>query len=142
MICALLVSTGLAGEFYAQGFFKKSDSGLLFPKNLNQPDVDFNLKSTGSKKFKIILEKNIPEKTSIKIFDIIGNLIMEDTISPEDGKQKDYDFSEVKSQLFVVEVGNAKYNKTKSIYANPPGVKKQDTASIQKNQPTPQEDKN
>ncbi|WP_229239591.1 hypothetical protein [Echinicola soli] len=41
----------------------------------------------------------------MKIFDIIGNLIMEDTIKPKDGKQKTYDFSHISSELFVVEVG-------------------------------------
>lgn len=34
---------------------------------------------------------------------------------------KDYDFTHLNSKIFVVEVGNAKYNKTKSIYANPQG---------------------
>ncbi|AWW31894.1 hypothetical protein DN752_18105 [Echinicola strongylocentroti] len=125
----LWVLPGTYGKFYAQNFLKKSENNITFPKNLNKPDVDFNLKSTGAKKFKIILEDNIQNNTSVKIFDIIGNLIMEDTIVPKDGKQKSYDFSHINSELFVVEVGNSKYNKTKSIYANPQGVKKQDTAS-------------
>ncbi|AGA78671.1 hypothetical protein [Echinicola vietnamensis] len=125
---ALLVFTGTVREFYAQNFLKKSENNIIFPKNLNKPDVDFNLKSTGSKKFKIILEDDVQQNTAVKIFDIIGNLIMEDTIKPKDGKQKTYDFSHITSELFVVEVGNSKYNKTKSIYANPQGVKKHDVA--------------
>ncbi|GGF16227.1 T9SS type A sorting domain-containing protein [Echinicola rosea] len=129
LTAALLVSSGTAREFYAQNFLKKSENNITFPKNLNKPDVDFNLKSTGSKKFKIILEDDVQNNTSVKIFDIIGNLIMEDTIKPKDGKQKNYDFSHISSELFVVEVGNSKYNKTKSIYANPQGVKKHDVAS-------------
>ncbi|GAB3647992.1 hypothetical protein GCM10028791_10960 [Echinicola sediminis] len=117
---------GMVTNDYAQNFLKKTEKNLTFPKNLNKPDVDFDLKSTGQSKFKIVLEKEIPTNTSVKVFDIIGNLILEDSLKPEDGKQKSYDFSHINSQLFVVEVGNSKYNKTKSIYASPHGKKKMD----------------
>ena len=58
----------------------------------------------------------------MKIFDILGNLILQDQLLPDDGLQKNYDFTHLNSRIFVVEVGNAKYNKTKSIYANPHGT--------------------
>ncbi|WP_200976258.1 hypothetical protein [Echinicola sp. 20G] len=128
----LFYTSGMATGFYAQNFLKKPENNITFPTNLNTPDIDFDLKSTGQKKFKIILDENIKTKTTVKIFDIIGNLILEDAIIPEDGKQKSYDFSHIKSQLFVVEVGNSKYNKTKSVYANPQGIKKIDSTSIEK----------
>ncbi|UCS91516.1 hypothetical protein KZP23_12165 [Echinicola marina] len=132
----LFIGSGIVTKNRAQNFLKKSETNLTFPKNLNQPDVDFDLKSTGQKKFKIVLEEKIPTKTTVKVFDIIGNLILEDALMPEDGLQKSYDFSYVSSQLFVVEVGNSKYNKTKSIYANPQGKKKVDEqqASIEEDQ--------
>ncbi len=59
----------------------------------------------------------------IKIYDFLGNLILEDYISPTDGMQKTYDLSQTSSEIFVVEIGNSKYNKTKSIYASPQGKK-------------------
>ncbi|MDN3670181.1 hypothetical protein QWY93_12685 [Echinicola jeungdonensis] len=121
----LYFSSGMVGEFYAQDFLPKGEGSVTFPKNLNQPDVDFDLKSTGQKKFKIVLDEKIKNKTAVKIFDIVGNLILEDAIEPKDGKQKTYNFAHIKSQLFVVEVGNSKYNKTKSIYADPQGEKKE-----------------
>ncbi|WP_246581286.1 hypothetical protein [Echinicola shivajiensis] len=86
------------------------------------------------------MEEKIPTKTTVKVFDIIGNLILEDALMPEDGLQKTYDFSYVSSQLFVVEVGNSKYNKTKSIYANPQGKKKVD--ELKKNLEEDQASKN
>ncbi len=61
--------------------------------------------------------------TKIKVYDIVGNLIVEDKIVPEESKVKSFDFSHVNSHLFVVEVGNSKYNKTKSIYAQPSGTR-------------------
>ncbi len=136
----LYFGSGIAMQYRAQNFIKKSETNLTFPKNLNTPDVDFDLKPTGQKKFKIVLEEKIPTKTTVKVFDIIGNLILEDALMPEDGLQKTYDFSYVSSQLFVVEVGNSKYNKTKSIYANPQGKKKVD--ELKKNLEEDQASKN
>ncbi len=124
LFALLYLCSGMAGAFYAQNFIKDGETEVTFPKNLNQPDVNFDLKSTGQKKFKIVLEEKIKHRTAVKIFDIVGNLILEDALEPRDGKQKTYDFTDLKSQLFVVEVGNSKYNKTKSIYADPQGEKK------------------
>lgn len=86
--------------------------------------VDFNLQSIGKKKFKVVLEKKSAANTKIKIYDVLGNLIIEDKIKPEDGTEKSFDFSHINSQLFVVEVGNLKFNRTKSIYAQSPGTRK------------------
>ncbi|WP_375586133.1 hypothetical protein [Cyclobacterium xiamenense] len=97
------------------------ETTISFPKDLNTPTTDFSLQSLGNKKFKLLLEKPNNQLTDVKIYDILGNLILHDRLSPEDGKQKNYDFTHLNSKIFVVEVGNAKYNKTKSIYANPQG---------------------
>ncbi|MCH7403660.1 hypothetical protein [Belliella kenyensis] len=107
----------------------KVESEISFPSALNREMVPFELKPEGIKKFTIVLEKRPLVVTKIKVFDTLGNLIHEDRILPEDGNKKTFDFSNVQSQLFVVEVGNAKYNITKSIYAIPPG--KRSSNSIQ-----------
>lgn len=109
---------------HAQNLLKKTDTGVSFPLELNSSSIEFKLTSTGEKKFKIILDKKKSGSTKVKIYDILGNLIKEDNIKPEDGVEKSFDFSHINSQLFVVEVGNSKYNKTKSIYAQPQGKRK------------------
>lgn len=110
-----------SGILLAQNIQRRIETEISFPTDLYAPEVKFNLRSTGTKKFILLLEEKSIQMTNVKVFDILGNLILEDKISPEDGTQKSYDFSSVNSQLFVVEVGNAKYNKTKSVYANPQG---------------------
>lgn len=105
----------------AQSLSRRIETEISFPRDLHVPEVKFNLRSTGNRKFMLILDEKSNQMTNVKVFDILGNLILEDKISPEDGKQKSYDFSSINSHLFVVEVGNAKYNKTKSVYANPQG---------------------
>lgn len=109
---------------FSQQMLPKTDMGVNFPVNLNAPDVDFSLKITGKRKFKIVLDKKPAAQTKVKIYDILGNLIKEDRILPEDGVEKNFDFSNINSKLFVVEVGNSKYNKTKGIYAQAPGSRR------------------
>lgn len=115
LTCSMMVAV-------AQNVSKPRDTGISFP-DLYSPAVDFQLTATGNKKFKVVLDAHIPAHTQFKIYDILGNLIVEGKIAPEDGKEKSFDFSHVNSQLFVVEVGNSKYNKTKSIYAQPSGTR-------------------
>ncbi|WP_232835056.1 T9SS type A sorting domain-containing protein [Pleomorphovibrio marinus] len=108
---------------FAQNIPRRLETEISFPADLYTPEIKFDLQPIGNRKFKIVLDQKSNQLTKVKVFDILGNLIMEDKISPEDGTQKLYDFSNLNSQLFVVEVGNAKYNKTKSIYAYPPGTR-------------------
>ncbi|WP_245189535.1 hypothetical protein [Lunatimonas salinarum] len=110
-------------EVLSQSIGRRFETEISFPKDLSTPEVKFNLQLTGSRKFKIVLDEVSNELTNVRVFDILGNLILEDKIMPKDGLQKNYDFSGTNSQLFVVEVGNAKYNKTKSIYAHPQGTR-------------------
>lgn len=112
---------GFGRVTHAQSVSKKTEIELSFPNYLNASAVDFKLTSLGNKKFKVVLNETVSEETNVKIYDILGNLILEDKIKPEDEKEKSFDFSSVASQLFVVEVGNSKYNKTKSVYAQPQG---------------------
>ncbi|SHN08584.1 hypothetical protein SAMN04488057_106138 [Cyclobacterium lianum] len=114
----------LSGMFtvWAQNVIRPIETEISFPRELNSPDVNFDLKSLGNKKFKLVLEKPNQSLTNVKIYDILGNLILHDKLKPADGVQKNYDFTHLNSKLFVVEVGNARYNKTKSVYANPQGT--------------------
>lgn len=119
----LLLAFYYAGTFIvsAQNVRKLIETEISFPTDLGSPLVNFNLQSLGNRKFKLVLEKPSEQLTDVKIYDILGNLILHDQLNPTDGMQKSYDFTHLNSKLFVVEVGNAKYNKTKSVYANPPG---------------------
>lgn len=126
LLGVVLETFTLTGVF-SQGISRRFETEISFPRDLNTPEVKFDLQLTGSRKFKIVLDEASKELTNVKVFDILGNLILEDKISPNDGLQKNYDFSGTNSQLFVVEVGNAKYNKTKSIYAHPQGARPEKT---------------
>ncbi|MFD2033466.1 hypothetical protein ACFSKL_01630 [Belliella marina] len=118
----------------AQIFKKRTkvEAEISFPADLNRERVSFDLKADGIKKFSIVLDKKPVEITKVKVFDTLGNLLFEDRIMPDDDIKKSYDLSHIQSQLFVVEVGNSKYNITKSIYAIPPGSKKKTDVQVNK----------
>ncbi len=119
-------------DSFAQIFKKRTtvETEISFPSSLNREMVAFDLRPEGIKKFTIILEKEPTVITKIKVFDTLGNLLHEDRMDPQDGKKKTFDFSHIQSQLFVVEVGNAKYNITKSIYAVPTGKRTGSNAQV------------
>lgn len=123
---SLAMMLGFSFVSNAQIFKKRTkvETEISFPADLNPERVVFNLQPDGIKKFSIVLENKSKVITKVKVFDTLGNLLLEDRIMPEDGNIKSYDLSHLQSQLFVVEVGNSKYNITKSIYAIPPGKKR------------------
>jgi hypothetical protein len=102
---------------------KKKETEISFPNHLPYEQVDFDLKSIGQRKFSIELAQTSKVATKVKIYDILGNLIKEDYFLPNEVNSKAYDFSHLNSHMYVVEVGNSKYNITKSIYALPQGQK-------------------
>lgn len=112
-------------EADAQIFKKRTsiETEVSFPSDLSRERVTFDLQPEGIRKFSIVLDKKSKVITKVKVFDTLGNLLFEDKIMPADGYIKSYDLTHLQSQLFVVEVGNSKYNITKSIYAIPPGKK-------------------
>lgn len=106
---------------HAQHLVRNREAEVSFPNYLHSSNIEFKLKALGEKRFKVVLEKRAVNPIKVKIYDILGNLIVEGKIGPEDDRERSFDFSHINSQLFVVEVGNSKYNKTKSIYAQPQG---------------------
>ncbi|MFQ3213313.1 MAG: hypothetical protein ACJAT1_000702 [Marivirga sp.] len=86
-------------------------------KLLINSEFDFKLHKTQSGKFIISFYKNENKPVVIKIYDITGNLIKQETVVEHGPFSKEYNLSYYKPSFFVVEVGSAKYNKTKSIMA-------------------------
>jgi hypothetical protein len=87
-----------------------------YPKKLLvNPEFDFKLKKTETGKFSISFYKENEKPTTIKIYDLIGNLIKQETVSKSGLFTKEYDLSYYNPKFFVVEAGSSEYNKTKSI---------------------------
>ncbi|GAA5025774.1 hypothetical protein GCM10011506_10690 [Marivirga lumbricoides] len=94
----------------------QGDGELKYPKKLLvNPDFDFKLKSTQKGKFILSFYKNQDKALKVKIYDITGNLVLQETVTDNGSFSKEYDLSYYKPKFFIVEVGSSEYNKTKSI---------------------------
>ncbi|RUA28090.1 MAG: hypothetical protein DSY77_16440 [Bacteroidetes bacterium] len=94
----------------------EKDGRVNYPKKLLvNPEFDFKLKKSETGKFTISFYKENSTSTTIKIYDLIGNLIKQETVSKAGLFTKEYDLSYYNPKFFVVEAGNSEYNKTKSI---------------------------
>lgn len=94
----------------------QGDGELKYPKKLLvNPDFDFKLKSTQKGKFILSFYKNQDKALTVKIYDITGNLVLQETVSENGSFSKEYDLSYYRPKFFIVEVGSSEYNRTKSI---------------------------
>lgn len=91
------------------------ESTLEFEGELLNQDFDFDLKPTAPGKFRLSFDNTTEKAVVIKIYDIIGNLLMLQTVDQQGTFVKEFDVSIHNTRLFVVEVGNSKYNKAKSV---------------------------
>ncbi|WP_375579416.1 hypothetical protein ABWH96_20865 [Marivirga tractuosa] len=94
----------------------EKDGRVNYPKKLLvNPEFDFKLKKTDKGKFTVSFYKENDKSVTIKIYDLIGNLIKQETVSKSGLFTKEYDLSYYNPKFFIVEAGGSQYNKTKSI---------------------------
>jgi len=95
-----------------------SETKLKYSKVPLNENFDFELEAVDRGKFKLNILQDPESPIVIKVYDIIGNLLHEETVRVEGSFVKEYDLSFLKNQLFIVEVGNENFNKTKSVVAS------------------------
>ena len=93
------------------------EKSIKYSKSILNQGFDFDLQPVAKGKFRVSFLNESDKRMDIRVYDIIGNLILEETVRSNGTVSRVYDLSYYKSQFFVVEIGNAKYNKTKSIIA-------------------------
>lgn len=91
------------------------ETNLKYSKNLLNQDFDFELNPLAQGKFSLNMLQDTKAMVSIKVYDIIGNLVYEENVKIRGSFQKEFDLSFLKTKFFIVEVGNKDFNKTKSI---------------------------
>lgn len=94
---------------------KINETKLKYSKNPLNQDFDFELNPLDQGKFSLNVLHDTKAMVSIKVYDIIGNLIYEENVRIRGSFKKEFDLSSLKTKFFIVEVGNKEFNKTKSI---------------------------
>jgi len=96
---------------------KLDETHLRYSKALLNKDLDFELQAVAQGKFKLNILQNTKAMVSIKVYDVIGNLLHEENVKVRGSYAKEFDLSQLKTRFFIVEIGNKDFNKTKSIVA-------------------------
>jgi hypothetical protein len=92
-----------------------NETNLKYSKNLLNQNFDFELNPVAQGKFSLNMLHDTKAMVSIKVYDIIGNLLYEENVKIRGSFKKEFDLSSLKTKFFIVEVGNKDFNKTKSI---------------------------
>lgn len=94
---------------------KSTGSGDFFP---NQPTSlktsPYKIQPLGKGQFEIILFNKDHEPMNIQVYDVIGNLLVEE-VSDQSQIRRRFDLSESKSRLFVVKFGNDKVSTVRKV---------------------------
>lgn len=95
-----------------------AEQRVRYAKEVLTRDFDFQLEPVAEGKFSINFSDNVKEEVSIKVYDIIGNLLYEEKVRVKGNAPQQIDLSKLKTNFFIVEIKNAVFNKTKSIVAS------------------------
>lgn len=91
------------------------ENKIGYKKGLLGSKLDYQLLPSDNRKFVIKITNANSSNLDVKIYDVIGNLILTDNLSDEENGQKEYDFSDRKTKIFVVKVGAGEENLTKKV---------------------------
>lgn len=104
-----------AGHFSFPSQKQQVERPVYYKSNLQE--FDFQLSATAKGEFTISFDNKTQKKLDVKVYDIIGNLIMEEKTSAQGKFVRAYDLSYYKSHFFLVEVSNNKHQKLKRVIA-------------------------
>jgi hypothetical protein len=97
---------------------RKPETPFKSNNSLLNKSFDFNVQTLNKGVFTINFINASEKPVSIKIYDLIGNLILLDEISVQGQISRKYNFSSLKMDYFIIEVGNARYNNAKKIFVS------------------------
>lgn len=93
------------------------ENRIQYTRNVLNQSFDFQLQPVSPGKFQIDIKGGLRTDLSIRVYDVIGNLLYEDDVRIRGFLRKELDLSDFKSNFFIIEIGNNEVNKTKSIVA-------------------------
>lgn len=99
----------------ALNFARPVEGTINYKKDLLKQDFDYELMPIGDRSFKLKFVNQPSDYLDIKIYDIIGNLILTESVKQARDSELEYQFDEIKSKIFVIKVKSGKVNLTKKI---------------------------
>lgn len=115
---SLLIGQGAvetSEEKTALNFARPEESTLNYNSKLVAKPLDYELSAVGDNSFKVKFINQPSDYLDIKIYDVIGNLILKESVKQAKDSELEYQFDEIKSKIFVIKVKSGKENLTKKI---------------------------
>ncbi|UXX79624.1 T9SS type A sorting domain-containing protein [Reichenbachiella carrageenanivorans] len=102
-------------EKSALTFSRPEENTLNYNNKLVVKPLDYELSVVDDHSFKVKFINQPSDYLDIKIYDVIGNLILKESVKQSKNSELEYQFDEIKSKIFVIKVKSGKENLTKKI---------------------------
>lgn len=102
-------------EKSALTFSRPPESTLNYKNKLVAKPLEYELSAIDENSFKVKFINQPTDYLDIKIYDVIGNLILTESVKQAKNTELKYQFDEIKSKIFVIKVKSGKQNLTKKI---------------------------
>lgn len=102
-------------EKTALNFARPEESTLNYNSKLVVKPLEYELSVVDEHSFKVKFINQPSDYLDIKIYDVIGNLILKESVKQAKDSELEYQFDEIKSKIFVIKVKSGKENLTKKI---------------------------
>lgn len=83
---------------------------------VNPENIDFEVRLTAPRRFAVLFENPDGNPIYIKVYDMVGNQVAQDISNQKGRYMREFDMSNNRSEVFLVEVGNTRNNNTKRIF--------------------------
>ena len=91
------------------------ENKIDYNKGILGNKLDYQLVHGNKGKFILKFSNRPSQSLDVRIYDVVGNLIRTDKILQEEGNEKEYDFSDRETRIYVVKVSTQVENIVKKI---------------------------
>lgn len=81
-----------------------------------QNNINFEVRLTAPRRFVVLFENPDGNPIYVRVYDMVGNQVIQDISNQKGRYVKEFDMSNNRSEVFLVEVGNARNSSTKRIF--------------------------
>jgi hypothetical protein len=82
----------------------------------NPENIDFEVRLTAPRRFAVLFENPDGNPIYVKVYDMVGNQVAQDVSNQKGRYMREFDMTNNRSEVFLVEVGNTRNNSTKRIF--------------------------
>jgi hypothetical protein len=103
------LSVGLQSPVRAEN--RQDETEAFTPQN-----IEFEVRLTAPRRFAVVFENPDGNPIYVRVYDMVGNQVAQEVSNQKGRFAKEFDMTNNRSEVFIVEVGNARINNTKRVF--------------------------